>query len=258
VELVKVKLFRTYLDIVSERQLLALVSDSVSRGIGGKIVTVNLDILRIIESRRSPTIADLLVLDGVPLVLASRIAGAVGAEKLAGSDLIFSLTEAMVAISKRILFLGGNPGTASTTVSKMVARYGGERYFLHEELFFGFEREPRRFNATIDRIMNFDPHLVFVALNFEKADRLIDQLRANFPKTWFVGVGISFSYVAGEISRAPKWAQSLSLEWFFRLCQEPRKLFKRYFIQDFPVLFNLALYLLSARFRGKLLIKGDV
>ena len=59
-------------------------------------------------------------------------------------------------------------------------------------------------------------------------------LRLKLPNVWWLGVGISFSFIGGEISRAPEWAKKSGLEWFFRLVSEPKRLAKRYLLQGIP------------------------
>ena len=58
-------------------------------------------------------------------------------------------------------------------------------------------------------------------------------LRRELPRAWLIGVGVSFSFVSGDIGRAPGWLQRLGLEWLHRLAQEPRRLFRRYVIEVF-------------------------
>lgn len=64
-------------------------------------------------------------------------------------------------------------------------------------------------------------------------------LREQLPRAWFVSCGISFSFVAGEIQRAPVLVQRLGLEWFHRLVHEPKRLFRRYLLQGVPFLTEL-------------------
>ncbi len=63
---------------------------------------------------------------------------------------------------------------------------------------------------------------------------LIRELRGRLPLAWWIGVGISFSFVAGHVKRAPRWMQRYGLEWMHRLAQEPRRLARRYLVQGLP------------------------
>ena len=59
-------------------------------------------------------------------------------------------------------------------------------------------------------------------------------LRLKFPDIWWLGVGVSFSFIAGELARAPDWAKNNGFEWIYRLMVEPKRLFKRYLVDGVP------------------------
>ena len=95
------------------------------------------------------------------------------------------------------------------------------------------------------------PTLVLVGLGFPKQERLIRLLRAELPETWFVGVGISLSFLAGDQPRAPAVLQRLGLEWMHRLWHEPRRLFRRYVVQGIPFSLKLFTWALMRRLRRR-------
>ena len=117
---------------------------------------------------------------------------------------------------------------------------------------FGFEDDPEE----LDRIKagcfaSAQPTLVLVGLGFPKQEQLIDSLRSEMPQAWFVGVGISLSFLAGEQPRAPAAMQRLGLEWMHRLWHEPRRLFGRYLIQGLPFSLRLFGWALAHRLLGR-------
>src|SRR5262249_55178522 len=81
-------------------------------------------------------------------------------------------------------------------------------------------------------VLGAAPNLLLIKLGSPKQEQLIQALHAALPRTWMVGVGISFSFVAGTIRRAPRALQRTGLEWLWRLRQEPRRLARRYLIDD--------------------------
>jgi N-acetylglucosaminyldiphosphoundecaprenol N-acetyl-beta-D-mannosaminyltransferase len=83
------------------------------------------------------------------------------------------------------------------------------------------------------------PDIVFVALGAPKQELLICDLRPHMPAAWFLGIGISFSFVTGQVERAPKLLQNLGLEWMHRLVQEPKRLCKRYLVDGIPFAIRL-------------------
>jgi N-acetylglucosaminyldiphosphoundecaprenol N-acetyl-beta-D-mannosaminyltransferase len=94
------------------------------------------------------------------------------------------------------------------------------------------------------------PQIVFVALGFPKQDLLIQTLRDALPEASFLGVGISLSYVAGDLLPPPEWICRLGFEWAYRLVQEPtRRLVRRYLIDGLPFAFRLMAS--AARRRGR-------
>ena len=95
------------------------------------------------------------------------------------------------------------------------------------------------------------PALVLIGLGFPKQERVIRSLRHELPQTWFVGVGISLSFLAGEQPRAPVALQRLGLEWMHRLCHEPRRLFRRYVVDGLPFCLRLFAWALRHRLRAR-------
>jgi N-acetylglucosaminyldiphosphoundecaprenol N-acetyl-beta-D-mannosaminyltransferase len=84
------------------------------------------------------------------------------------------------------------------------------------------------------RLIAVSPDIMYVALGCPKQERVAARLRLSLPRTWFLGVGISFSFVSGEVKRAPAWMRKAGLEWFHRMMQEPGRLAKRYLVDGLP------------------------
>jgi N-acetylglucosaminyldiphosphoundecaprenol N-acetyl-beta-D-mannosaminyltransferase len=99
---------------------------------------------------------------------------------------------------------------------------------------YGFEKEPGSIERIRANIAAARPDLVFVALSFPKGELVIEQLKDRFPHLWWLGVGISFSFLCGHVRRAPLWVQRAGFEWLHRFAQEPRRLGKRYFLECIP------------------------
>ena len=226
------------LHAITERQCHTIVLEALSRGRGGWIVTPNLEYFRLIT--HDPTFAricsgaDLVVADGMPLVWASRLQGTPIPERVAGSNLIDSLTGAAAAASRSIYLLGGDPGTAERAADVLASRWPGMRLAGTICPAFGFERDASQRRAIVEAVRAADPDIVYVALGTPKQDQFIAAIRHELPRAWWVGVGISFSFLAGDVRRAPAWVQRVGLEWVFRLSQEPSKLAKRYLVRGLP------------------------
>ena len=210
---------------------------------GGWVVTVNLDILRrmTLDDAYAELCqqATLHVADGMPLVWAARMQGTPLPGRVAGSSLIWSLSQAAGLCGRSVFLLGGSAGTADDAAAILKRRNAGLHIAGTYCPEFGFEQEPGSIERIRTMLVEANPDIVFVALGSPKQEHLIDQLRGDLPRTWWLGVGISFSFVSGHVKRAPKWMQHCGLEWVHRLMQEPRRLARRYLLDDLPFVFRL-------------------
>ncbi len=251
----RVNLMGIAIDSITEAGLVSAIVSELSAGRGGWVVTPNLDHLRRLSGGRDfrdlCANAQWVVADGMPLIWASRLQGTPLPERVAGSNLIFSLNQALARQGRRVFFLGGDPGTARAAADKLQAQYPGLEVVGCECPEVGFERDPARMQQLRSALQQARPELVWVALGSPKQERLIEHLRHEFPATWWLGVGISFSFVCGQVQRAPRWMQSLGLEWLHRLVQEPRRLARRYLLEGLPFAVRLFSSALGARLRGK-------
>ena len=101
-----------------------------------------------------------------------------------------------------------------------------------------------------DELLPLSPDILLVGMGSPKQEQLISALRLLLPQTWMMGVGISFSFIAGEVHRAPVWLQKMGLEWVHRLLQEPRRLARRYLVENLPFAFRLFASALYTRVRN--------
>jgi len=234
----RVRLAGLELDRLSEQQVIDCIIETLDSGQGGWVSTPNIDICR--ATQRDPALARLVsesslaVPDGMPLVWASRLRGAPVAERVTGSSLIFSLSEAAARHSKSIYLLGGAPGVPEQAGRSLAGRYAGLVVAGADAPPVGFDATPEGIDAVRDKLVAAAPDIVYVGLGFPKQERLITRLAPALPSTWFVACGAAIPFAAGTMPRAPKWMQKAGLEWLFRLLREPRRLFGRYLLRDLP------------------------
>lgn len=215
----------------------------VEVGGGGCVLTPNLQHLR--AYRRRPAIreaferCDLVVADGMPLVWASRVQGTPLPGRVAGSDLVLLLAEAAARHGRSLYLLGGAPGTADAAAEEMRARFPGLRIAGTRCPPLGFESSEDELAAIRRHLQTRTPDIVYIGLPLAKQVLLMDLLREAAPDAWLVGVGVSFSFVTGDVRRAPAWVQRGGLEWLFRLSQEPRRLGRRYLLEGLPFFVGL-------------------
>ena len=226
------------LHAVTAGQAIDRVLDESDAGRGGVVVTPNLDHVRRVQTDPSFAAlvaeADLVVADGMPVLWASRLQGTPLPERVAGSDLISTLTAAAARRGKRVFFLGGAPGTAERAVEVLRRDNPGLLVAGTYCPPLGFEEDDDQMARMTAALVEGRPDVVFVALGSPKQEFLIDRIRAVVPGAWWLGVGVSFSFLCGDVRRAPRILQKYGLEWVHRLYQEPRRLFKRYLMVGVP------------------------
>lgn len=232
---------------VTAREAVEHITTSARSGVGGWVVTPNLDILRRLVTDNSFARlcegATLRLPDGMPLVWASRLQKTPLPERVTGADLIWSLTAAAAEQHLSVFLLGGNPGAADDAAKVLTSKHPSLKIAGTLCPDFGFEKDPAKVASIVAAVAASAPDIVYVALGSPKQEHLIKALRPALPKAWFLGIGISFSFVSGEVARAPKWMQRVGLEWFHRLVNDPKRLFVRYIIHGLP--FAARLFFLS-------------
>jgi N-acetylglucosaminyldiphosphoundecaprenol N-acetyl-beta-D-mannosaminyltransferase len=238
---------------IDRHGLLDHMFTSLAAGRGGWLVTANMDFLRRYvasrEVRELYDAAEIRVADGTPVVWACRLQGDRLPGRVPGSSLLWLLAERAAREGRSIYLLGGtesaNQGARAALVEKSPAlRLGGA--------------SPRIASppsaADIDNVAAelaaAQPDILLVGLGSPKQEQLIRALRPRFPGMWMVGVGISFSFAAGEVKRAPVWMRGAGIEWIHRMAQDPRRLAKRYLVEDLPFALRVFAHAAWKRWRG--------
>ena len=196
------------------------------------LVTANVDFLvqaqEDVELRRILFDAHLVLCDGTPLVWASRLLGNPLLERVAGADLVPLLLRTAAEKKYRVFFLGATPESCTQAVNNLKK--------LHPTLIIADHYSPP-FNKLLEmdhdeikqRILAAKPDLLFVSFGCPKQEKWIAMHYRSLGVPVSAGVGATIDFLGGTVKRAPVWMQRFGLEWTYRLAQEPRRLFKRYF-----------------------------
>jgi N-acetylglucosaminyldiphosphoundecaprenol N-acetyl-beta-D-mannosaminyltransferase len=202
------------------------------------VVTPNVDQLVHLANDRSSEASGIVrraayvLPDGQPVVWASRLLGTPLRSRLAGSTLVAHLWPTLLAEHRGVLVVAN-----SDDVARRVRAEDGNA--IVAPMFAPGDRLAiTSFAAKCADVIAYEkPEFVFVTLGFPKQCLLIsdivDHCRAADTKLpLFLAIGASFDMYYGIVKRAPSWMQRAGLEWFYRFSQEPRRLFRRYFVQD--------------------------
>jgi len=192
--------------------------------------------------------ADLVVPDGISLILAARLHGRLLRERVAGVDMFQTLCERAARNGLHVFLLGGRPNSA-----KLTARVFKRRWPLLRVSTYcppvGFDKSTEELEKTANAVRSAKPDLLFVALGAPKQEYWIYEHGLQLSVPISIGVGGSFEMVAGVVRRAPQWIQKVGCEWLYRLCIEPRRMWRRYLIGNL----NFATIILRQRIRRLLL-----
>lgn len=251
----------TPVGVVTETFAVQTIVDAAEANRGHWAITANLDHLRRYHcdplAKSLIDDADLVVADGMPMVWASRIAGHPLPERVAGSKMVWSICERAGAQKQSVFLLGGDPGVAERAADIFRDRYPDLTIAGTSCPPRGFLNDERELERIERQVTDAAPRIVFVALGFPKQDVLIRRLRNSLPHASFIGVGISLSYVTGDVSMAPNWICNLGLEWAYRLSQEPNRLVRRYLVDGMPFAVRLMTSAVWHRVSGRPAASGE-
>ena len=181
--------------------------------------------------RRIHNAAGIVTPDGMPLVWLSRLMGFQDVERVYGPDLMLAVCQHSVARGYKHFFYGGAPGVADTLTDRLQARISG----LHVA---GSYCPPFRAltaqedREVIARINESHADIVWVGISTPKQENWMAEHVGKLHASVLVGVGAAFDFHAGLKHQAPKWMQRNGLEWLFRLGTEPRRLWRRYLMNN--------------------------
>lgn len=189
------------------------------------------------EAQRDPRLRGILnrsfltTPDGMPLVWLGHHHGHRHITRVYGPDLMASVCDAGRAHGLKHYFFGGQPGVAQALRERLGARFPGLDVVGTFTPPFRALR-PDEFAALQADIATTQPDLVWVGLGMPKQEHFMAEAWARLDAGLLIGVGAAFDFHSGRIRQAPRWMQRSGLEWLFRLTQEPRRLARRYLVNN--------------------------
>lgn len=234
----RVKILDIYLDCASMTEVLERLQRFIEEGTPRQVVTVNVQFLSI--ARKHPAFAqlvnktDLVVADGMPLLWVSGFKGAPIASRITGHDLLDQCASLASEHGYSMFLLGGGPGAAEGAVRRLREMHPGLRVKGTYHGHFSDEGKTERQERLAEMIREFRPEFLFVGLGCPKQELWIRRHMYDLGVPVCIGVGGTFDIFTQRLKRAPAWMQRYSLEWLYRLRQEPGRLWKRYILGDVP------------------------
>ncbi|MGI8502234.1 MAG: WecB/TagA/CpsF family glycosyltransferase [Hassallia sp.] len=246
----KVKILNLEFDNLSKTEFLENLESGV-------VFTPNVD--HLIKLEKDPeflqaySISDYNLCDSKILIYASRFLGTPIKEKISGSDIFPAFYNYHNKNEEiKIFLLGAGKGVAFTAQNKINKKIGRNMVIATYSPPFGFEHDLEECQNIIDMINNSGATVLVIGVGAPKQEKWIYKYKDSLPFIKiFMALGATIDFEADNVKRAPKWMSEVGLEWLFRLLSEPKRLWKRYLVDD------VVFFLLLLKQKFKLFLKKD-
>ena len=170
---------------------------------------------------------DIVNIDGMGVVWGARLMGIDVPERVTGIDLFHELLSLSQARGHGVFLLGATQDVVALAATKIAEMYPALNIAgVHHGYFWDDQAE------VVETVRRSGAQLLFVAVSSPLKEKFIARWRDQLGVTFVMGVGGTFDVVAGKVRRAPLWMQRMGLEWFYRLVQEPGRMWKRYLVTN--------------------------
>ncbi|CUO46500.1 WecB/TagA/CpsF family glycosyltransferase [Clostridium disporicum] len=235
----RIKFLNTEVDNLTMDEALERIDELVISKKPSYVVTPNVDhIVKLETDNEFKDVykeADLILTDGMPLIWISKLNGNPIKEKVSGSDLFPNVCKLAAKKGYKVFLLGAAEGIAIKAGENLKSKFKGLDIVGTYSPSYGFEKKPEEIKDIIKIINQANPDILAVGLGAPKQEKLLFKYRKELNVPVSLAIGASIDFEAGNINRAPRWMQNSGLEWLYRLCKEPKRMFKRYLIDDMKI-----------------------
>jgi N-acetylglucosaminyldiphosphoundecaprenol N-acetyl-beta-D-mannosaminyltransferase len=226
----------TFIDNVTLDEAIEHIEYCINNKIIGHVITPNVDqIVRIEKDKYFKKICDeceLLLVDGHPLYITAKLYGKPFKEKICGSDLVPKLCYVAAEKGYSVFFLGAGPGVAKKAADNLIKKNPNLKIAGVYSPPQGFDKNPDEINHINMMLRESNADMLFVGMGVPKQDIFIHQNMKIYQIPMSFSIGGTIDFIAGEQKRAPKWVNKIGMEWFYRLLHDPKRMFRRYIIED--------------------------
>ena len=176
--------------------------------------------------------AGLVAVDGTPIMAVAKMYKTPLKEKITGPV----LTEGIVKMASQngfsVFFLGAGEGVGQTAAENLLKKYPGYKYAGFYSPPFGFEKDEKERQHIIDVINQSGADIVVAGMGSPKTEIFLSEIYEKLDCKVSLSVGAAIDFFAGTVKRCPAWINKIGMEWFYRFIKEPKRMFRRYFIDD--------------------------
>lgn len=236
----KQSLLNTYVNNVNMNETLLVIDEMISSNKKNYIVAINVDVVMKIEKdsylKKIIDEADMTLVDGKPLIWISKWHKKPVKAKVSGSDLVPELCKRAANKGYSIFIIGGKDGIAEQARVNLEKNYSGIKVVGTYAPPIGFEKDEKEVGRINKMISEVHPDLLIVCFGCPKQEKWIYENYIKYDAKVSVCAGATVDFLAGNVNRAPKWMSDCGLEWFYRFLMEPKRMFKRYFLDDVKII----------------------
>lgn len=222
------------LDNLTMEEAICEMDQLIQQNEASYVVTPNVDHMVRLETdeefKKSYEQANLVLTDGKPLIWISKLYKHPIKEKISGSDVLPEVCALAEQRGYTMYFLGAAEGVADRAAKNLIKKYPKLKIVGTYSPEYGFEKDKKKVKEVVALVREARPDILIMALGTPKQEKFIYQNRKELNVPLSLGLGASLDFEAGNVKRAPKWMSEAGLEWLYRIFQEPRRMFKRYFI----------------------------
>lgn len=232
----RVKFMNTHIDNVTMDEAVKHIEECIEQRKIGQVITPNVDqIVRIEWDEYFKEICEnceLLLVDGHPLMWIAKAYGEPFKEKIPGSDLVPVLCERAAQKGYKVFLLGAAEGVAAKAAEVLKRRYKGLQVVGTYSPPYGFEKDEDEIEKINTMLKASCADMLFVGMGVPKQDIFIYENMQKYQIPMSFSIGGTIDFIAGTQKRAPKWVSKIGFEWLYRFFQDPKRMYKRYFVDD--------------------------
>lgn len=236
----RMRLMNTEIDNLTMDETLDAIDSLIKEDNCSYVVTPNVDHIVQLEKdeelKRVYENASLILTDGKPLIWISNWYKTPIKEKISGSDLFPRVCELAAKKGYTMYLLGAAEGVADKAAKNLMDKYKGMNIVGTYSPPFGFEKDKVELKKIERQIQEVHPDILIVGLGCPKQEKYMYHHCKELDVPISFGLGASIDFEAGNIKRAPRWMSEHGLEWLYRITQDPKRLAKRYLVDDMKII----------------------
>lgn len=236
----RMKFMNTKIDNLTMNETLQAIDNLIRKKENSYVVTPNVDhIVQLEKDKELQAVyknASLILTDGKPLLWIAKWYGTPIKEKISGSDLFPLLCGMAAQKGYKMFFLGAAEGVAAKAAKNLEKRYKGLQVIGTYSPPFGFENDEYEMHKIKKMVKRQKPDILIVGLGCPKQEKFMYRYCKELNVPISFGLGASLDFEAGNVKRAPRWMANHGLEWLYRIIQDPRRMAKRYLVNDRKIL----------------------